>query len=237
MDSAQDQYIAVKSQGETINTRFRQAGSTGSNIVMVHGLGGYLENWEQNIPLLAREHRVYALDLVGFGYTDKPTATNYAIPYLAQFLKDFMATIDLPSAAIIGHSLGGAIALQMTLLQPEVVEKLILVSSGGLGREVSSAFKVLSLPLIGRLLIKPNRKAIARGLKASFYDDTLVTDERVERGYKMASIPGVTDTILTAIRTSVNFFGAKSGTLDPIYNNLDQVSVPTLVVWGKQDLA
>lgn len=228
----EDLYVEVNG----IKTRYWEAGQADSTIVLVHGLGGYVENWELNIEALAQRHRVYALDMMGFGRSDKPQ-TSYAIRELAIFVGAFMETLGLERAALVGHSMGGSVALQLTLLSSEKVSQLVLVNSGGFGREVSSVFRMLSIPLLGNLLMRPNKKAIEQGLKASFFDETLVTPERVERGFEMASLPGVKRTVLTAIRTSVNLRGAKTTALGPIFDNLERISVPTLVIWGKQDTA
>ncbi|MCB9436758.1 MAG: alpha/beta fold hydrolase [Anaerolineales bacterium] len=232
----QDDYVDVDHAGRTIKTRYWQAGAAGSAVVCVHGLGGYVENWELTIPALAAQHRVYALDLVGFGYTEKPDV-DYSLHYLAGFVQAFMHALDLEEASIIGHSLGGAITLQLALLHPESVHKLVLVSSGGFGREVAGLFRVLSLPLLGELLFHPTKKAIARGLKVAFYDERHITPERIERGYKMATLSGLTHTTLNTIRTSTNMRGFKPEAIDPILNHLDKVLMPSLTIWGKQDAA
>ncbi len=235
MQNPIDQYVDIRSNGLTIKTRYWEAGE-GSTVLLIHGLGGYVENWELNIAALAEHHHVYAFDMVGFGRSDKPD-TDYSIPALTRFTQAFMDTLHLEEATVVGHSLGGAIALNLELQFAEKVNKLLLVSSGGFGREVATAFRVLSLPLIGSLLMRPNRKAIARGLKLAFYDEALVTEERIEHGYQMASLPGLTHTFLATIRASTNFLGFKASAIDPILNNLNQITVPTLAVFGKQDPA
>ncbi len=228
-----DQYIEVND----INTRYWSMGQSESVIVMIHGLGGYVENWELNVESLAQQHQVYALDMVGFGRSDKSQAVSYSIRYLAQFVSAFMRTMEIETATLLGHSMGGAVALQLALLEPDMVSRLVLVNSGGLGSEVSGVFRMLSIPVLGNLLMRPSKRAIERGLKAAFFDENLVTPDRVERGFQMASLPDLKQTVLKAIRTSVNLKGAKSEVLDPIFDNLEQINVPTLVIWGKQDTA
>ena len=119
--TAQDQYVQVG----RINTRFRALGNGGSDVILIHGLGGYLEHWTENIEPLADHHRVYALDLVGFGRSDKPEAA-YSMPFFARFVRDFMDGQGIERATLAGNSLGGSIALQFAIDFPERVEKLVL---------------------------------------------------------------------------------------------------------------
>ena len=116
----QDQYVDV--QGVT--TRYWTAGSTGSPVVLIHGIGGYAENWLPTFGALATEHQVCALDLIGQGRTDKPLDVPYSIDALAQFVKDFMAATGIEHAHVVGHSLGGAIATRLVLMHPETVDNL-----------------------------------------------------------------------------------------------------------------
>src|SRR5438128_661518 len=94
-----------------VRARYRTAGEAGAPVVLVHGLGGSVEIWERTMPALARDHRVYAVDLVGFGRSDKPDAA-YTIADLARFVRDFLDAAGLLRATLVGHSLGGATVLR-----------------------------------------------------------------------------------------------------------------------------
>ncbi|TJZ79528.1 alpha/beta fold hydrolase [Rhodococcus oryzae] len=124
----------------------------GPPIVLVHGLLGSHESWGPQIDKLAKNYRVIAPDLFGHGQSDKPSG-DYSLSAHAATVRDLMEHLDISAATFVGHSLGGGISMQMTYLFPERVDSLCLVSSGGLGREVSPFLKAATLP--GSELVLP----------------------------------------------------------------------------------
>jgi 4,5:9,10-diseco-3-hydroxy-5,9,17-trioxoandrosta-1(10),2-diene-4-oate hydrolase len=226
----QDQYVQV---GQ-INTRFWAQGEVGSNVVLIHGIGGYMEHWIHNIQPLAEHHRVYALDLVGNGRTDKPEA-DYTMAYFAQFVHDFLETQHIERATLVGNSMGGAVTLQFALQFPDQVDKLVLVNSAGLGKELTIFFRLPTLPLIGEWLTRPSRKGAAQLLEEAFYDSALVTDALIDLDYEMAAQPGAQKVLLTTLRRSVSLLGIREDVLHPAFENLTGILAPTLIVWGEQD--
>jgi pimeloyl-ACP methyl ester carboxylesterase len=131
--------------------RFVDVGE-GPPVVLVHGLLGSHESWAPQISRLAKKHRVVAPDLFGHGQSDKPSG-DYSLSAHAATLRDLMDHLGISSAAFVGHSLGGGIVMQLSYLFPERVDRLCLVSSGGLGREVSLFLKAATLP--GSELVLP----------------------------------------------------------------------------------
>jgi 4,5:9,10-diseco-3-hydroxy-5,9,17-trioxoandrosta-1(10),2-diene-4-oate hydrolase len=193
-----------------------------------------MEHWIHNVHSLAEHHRVYALDLVGNGRTDKPAAP-YSFAYGAQFVHDFLQSQEVDRLALVGNSLGGAIALQFALQFPDQVEKLVLVDSAGLGREVNLFFRLPTLPLVGKWLARPSRKGQAQILREVFYDPALVTDERVEFEYQMSLLPGAQEAFLSTLRRNATLRGVRDDVWRPIVDNLQSITAPTLVIWGQQD--
>lgn len=225
-----DQYIKVGN----IRTRYWALGDGKSTAILIHGLGGYIENWEDNIAALAQDRRVYALDLAGFGRSDKPQA-RFSIPYFTEFVKEFMIVQDVDKAALIGESMGGAIVLQFALQYSHQVEKMVLADSVGLGKEVEIYSRIGSLPILGELFTRPNRKGSAQLARRLFYNQDLITDQMVEEGYEMSSLPGAQRCLLSALRSMYNIWGVKSDVYRPILNRLEEIRVPTLIIWGAQD--
>lgn len=217
-----------------INTRFWTLGDKGSTVLLIHGIGGSLEDWMLNANALAKHHRVYAMDLVGSGHTDKPSVP-YSISYMAQFVKDFMETENIDRACLIGHSLGGGVSLLFSIQFPDKVEKLVLVNSAGLGKKAALLLRLLTLPIIGKLLTRPSRKGTANFLKECVYDPTLITDELVEFSYSLAALPGAQNAFLSMLRTYGNFRGMHKDVLRSIVDNLTTITAPTLIFWGQQD--
>jgi pimeloyl-ACP methyl ester carboxylesterase len=227
----QDQYVKV---GD-INTRFWQAGDTGSTVVLVHGLGGSIENWEHNIDALAHRHRVYAVDLLGFGRTDKiPLVKDMNV--LVKFLADFLDTQNIEKATLVGNSMGGALILGVTLRSPQKVDKLVLVNNGGIGREVNIIFRIASVPFLGRLLMgRPSLKSVEKLYKNLFYDPAVITPEMLRTALELATLPGATEALLSATRAGISIWGQRAKYTKELLSNLGKITTPTLIFWGRQD--
>jgi 4,5:9,10-diseco-3-hydroxy-5,9,17-trioxoandrosta-1(10),2-diene-4-oate hydrolase len=114
-----------------INIHYKVAGE-GSPIIFLHGGSNDSSDWQYNISSIAEHHRVYVPDLVGYGLSDKPDV-KYSIDYFVEFLDGFLQELEIKKASLIGHSLGGGIALSYILRFPNKVEKFVLVDSFGLG--------------------------------------------------------------------------------------------------------
>ena len=120
-------------------------GGQGETVLLLHGLAGSSRTWRAVLPELSRTHDVIAPDLLGHGESAKPMG-DYSLGAFASGLRDFLAALDVPSATIVGHSFGGGVAMQLAYQHPELCDRLVLVSSGGLGREVSWLLRLLTLP-------------------------------------------------------------------------------------------
>jgi 4,5:9,10-diseco-3-hydroxy-5,9,17-trioxoandrosta-1(10),2-diene-4-oate hydrolase len=231
MQLPQDMYVKVGN----VNTRYWQAGDAGSFVVLVHGLGGSVENWEHNINVLAESHRVYALDLLGFGRTDKlPLIKDLSV--LVQFISDFMGTQNIDKATLIGNSLGGGLVLKFALDFPEKVTKLVLVDTAGMGRDVNIILRLFSVPFLGKLLMgRPSLERIKKLLKTIYYDPALITPELVKICYELAILPGASEALLSVTHAGINFWGERAKYTKLILTNLGKITAPTLVFWGRQD--
>ena len=114
---------------------YRRAGE-GPTVLLIHGMAGSSRSWKEVFGLLTRDHDVIAPDLLGHGESDKPRG-DYSLGAFASGIRDLLATLDVRQATIVGQSLGGGIALQFAYQYPEMCDRMVLVGSGGLGREVS----------------------------------------------------------------------------------------------------
>src|SRR3954452_10718463 len=123
----------------------RIGGTTGPVLVLLHGLLGSGASFGPALDELARTHRVLAPDLLGHGASEKPTG-DYSLGSLATLVRDLLVVLDVDSATVVGHSLGGGVAMQLAYQFPAAVERLVLVDSGGLGRTVSPALRAVALP-------------------------------------------------------------------------------------------
>jgi pimeloyl-ACP methyl ester carboxylesterase len=226
-EQLQEQYAKVGS----VNTRYWQAGDSGNTVILLHGGGGYIELWKHNIFELAKHHRVYAFDMVGAGRSDKPDA-NYTFDFMAQFTRDFMKALDISKASLIGTSAGGGVALTVALNFPELVDRLVLVGSAGLGKEINFLLRITTLPGLGRLFSSPSKSGVAMLCKQAVYDPNLITDEIVDEFYQMARLPGSSEATLNVGRSNFNIWGQFH---QSITERLGTIAAPTLIVWGRQD--
>ena len=136
---------------------------TGEALLLVHGMGGSSNSWSGVIPLLAKKYRVIAPDLLGHGESDKPRG-DYSVGAFAVLLRDLLDSLDVTRVTVIGHSLGGGIAMQFAHQHRQYCERIVLVSSGGFGGDVGRVLRLLSLP--GSELVLPliaSRHAVLAG--------------------------------------------------------------------------
>ncbi|MGB8861146.1 MAG: alpha/beta fold hydrolase [Ilumatobacteraceae bacterium] len=214
---------------------YRRSGS-GEAVLLIHGLAGSSKTWRAVHPLLAEHHDVIAPDLLGHGESAKPMG-DYSLGAFASGLRDFMAAIDVPSATIVGHSFGGGVAMQLAYQHPELCDRLVLVGSGGLGREVSWMLRLVTLPGAEHLmpLIFPRIVAdrgndvgnlLAKlGLKAPRLSE-------MWRSYSSLAGTENRKAFVRTIRGVIEPGGQTVNALDRLYL---AAHLPTLIVWGEND--
>jgi len=214
---------------------YTQAGS-GPVLLLIHGMGGTLENWRAVIEPLTRQHTVIAPDLPGHG-TSAPGAGDYSIGALAAGLRDLLIAVGHERATLVGHSLGGGIAMQFAYQFPEMTERLVLVSSGGLGPEVSLILRAAALPgadLFISATAGPGRavgSALARGLSAVGLRPNADVAE-VARGYASLADPERRAAFLATLRSVIGAGGQRVHAGDRLYL---AEGLPVLIIWGGRD--
>jgi pimeloyl-ACP methyl ester carboxylesterase len=214
---------------------YAEAGE-GPVLLLIHGMGGTLENWQEAIEPLARHHTVIAPDLPGHG-TSAPGGGDYSIGALAAGLRDLLFALGHERATLVGHSLGGGIAMQLGYQFPEMVERLVLVSSGGLGPEVSPVLRAAALPgadlFIAATAGAGQRvgAALGRGLSALGLRPNADVAE-VLRGYASLTDPDRRAAFLGTVRSVIGTGGQRVDASDRLYL---AEAVPVLIVWGARD--
>lgn len=129
---------------------FRLAGS-GPALLLIHGIGDNSSTWQELIPHLARNYTVIAPDLLGHGRSDKPRA-DYSVAAYANGMRDLLSVLNIDKVTVLGHSLGGGVAMQFTYQFPHLVDRLILVSAGGVTKDVHPALRLMSVPVFSEAL-------------------------------------------------------------------------------------
>lgn len=228
-----DQYIAVGS----IKTRFWQAGDSGSTVILLHGIGCSVLEWKHNIEALAARHRVFALDLMGSGLSDKPADESYSLRNLAMFVLDFMKAQSIDKAHFAGNSLGGRLALECATMAPQQVASMVLVDPAGMARrETLLEFRLSTLPLLGELFTRPNRIGTKMLWQKAFASpNQFVTEELVNTKVALASLPGAQSAFLKTLRGFVDIKGFRPELVDQLRAALPGIQTPTCVIWGRND--
>ena len=204
----------------------------GPSVVFVHGLAGCWQNWLENIPHLARHHRVIALDLPGFGHSPMPP-WEISIESHGRLLHDFCEALGVRDAALVGNSMGGFIAAEAVIQEPARFSKLVLVSAAGISHatafrgpavtaaRMSVVVSPLTLGLQERALMRPGLRR--RILGQIFYNPLKLRQELI---YEFVNSGPGTDGFLPAVRGLTGY---------DFLDRLEDVEVPVLIVWGRND--
>ena len=216
--AGQDVHVEVAGQGEPV--------------LLIHGFGGSTFSWRQTLPALANDHRVIALDLFGFGYTERPKRLeHYSREGQIELILGVLDRLGVREAHVIGHSYGGGLAMTLAAEHPERVRSLVLVDSTAPNWAISRRRNLAELSPLTWLFVRGYalRPAMVRkALERSWYDDTQVTDQVVNEYLKRLQIEGAAH--------------AYRGLTVPLGNEGEQRQVfvqdltqPTLVIWGADD--
>lgn len=228
LQETDNKYITIN--GTTIRYIARGAGPP---VLLIHGIGEFVESWAFNIEPLSEHYQVYALDLPGHGLSEK-RMSNYSPSLAANFVTSFMQALRISRASLIGHSIGGFMCLSTAISFPEKVDKIVAVDSGGLSREMPLRLRLASLPILGEIMVEPTVKAGLRaGIKGAFYHPDRVTEEMVDTAYHYLKMPGSKRAMLSIIRNITNLNGASPEAV--VIDKLHLVKAPTLLIHGAQD--
>ena len=203
--------------------RYLKRGEEGVPVILIHGFGGDLNNWLFNHERIAAKHVVYALDLPGHGGSTKDVGDG-TLDTLADVLLGFLEALEIAKVHLVGHSMGGAIALTFALAHPKRTASLTLIGSTSLGSEIDGAY-------IQGFIAAQRRKDMKPQLEKLFRDPSLVTRPLVEDVLKFKRIDGVQAALSTIANQS--FPGGAQSVL--LRDRLGDLSLPVLVVWGEKD--
>jgi pimeloyl-ACP methyl ester carboxylesterase len=209
----------------------------GPAVLLIHGITSSSRTWRAVMPALAEHYTVIAPDLLGHGRSAKPRG-DYSLGGYASGLRDLLVALEIPRATVVGHSLGGGVAMQFAYQFPERVERLALVDSGGLGAEVSLVLRAATLPgaeyVLPLLASSPLRGAGAAlgsalgrvGLRAS-------ADVRgMAEGFESLGDGDARRAFLHTARSVIDPAGQRVDATDRLYL---AEHVPSLIVWGEKD--
>jgi pimeloyl-ACP methyl ester carboxylesterase len=204
----------------------------GPPLLFVHGLSGCWQNWLENIPHFARSHRVVAVDLPGFGASPMPP-WQISIPAFGRFLRDFCERIGIDRCSLVGNSMGGFIATELAITEPERIDDLTLISAAGITWAGARREPAAVIGRIGRagapVLLKLQTSGIKRAklrraaFQGVFFDPLSLRREVLWENFVPAmQSPGYYDALVTLWGYDIR-------------DRLEEIGVPTLIVWGRND--
>ena len=214
------QYLFTEVGG--LRVRYADRGFGDSVVLLLHGFGGDLDNWMFNLDSLAEKHRVLALDLPGHGQSVK-TNVDPSLSGMATFVRKFLDGLSVSSVHVVGHSMGGAIAMQLASDSPETVKSLGLICSAGLGPDINSDY-------LRGFVEAQSQQELKLVLQQLFADESLVNLQLVNDLLNYKRIDGVEATLNALSETLIS-----AGEQTFLTDNIVASGIPVLVIWGKQD--
>jgi len=214
------QYLFTEVGG--LRVRYADRGFGDSVVLLLHGFGGDLDNWMFNLDSLAEKHRLLALDLPGHGQSVK-TNVDPSLSGMATFVRKFLDVLSVSSVHVVGHSMGGAIAMQLASDSPETVKSLGLICSAGLGPDINSDY-------LRGFVEAQSQQELKLVLQQLFVDESLVNLQLVNDLLNYKRIDGVEATLNALSETLIS-----AGEQTFLTDNIVASGIPVLVIWGKQD--
>jgi pimeloyl-ACP methyl ester carboxylesterase len=232
--------IATRQEEITLHghrVSYRVTGDGGPVVLLIHGITGNARQWDQVAPLLAERYTVVAPDLLGHGDSDKPRG-DYSLGAYAASVRDLLVLLGHRRATVVGHSLGGGIAMQFAYEYPPFAERLVLVSSGGIGREVHGLLRAATLP--GSELVLPvlaSNRVLGLGAAVAQVLDRIGLRAgpdvaEMARGYGSLADAGARQAFIHTLRAVIDPTGQRVSAIDRLYLTS---MLPSLIVWGRRD--
>ncbi|MFQ5787306.1 MAG: alpha/beta fold hydrolase [Thermodesulfobacteriota bacterium] len=204
----------------------------GEPVCLIHGFSASSYSWRKIIPILSKSFQVYALDLKGFGMSEKPGGDNYSIWSLASWVKQFFDEVGITSTSIVGHSLGGRIGLLLAASCHERIKNLILINPAAYKPDNQAFFVRLARShLVTEFMMRGRlaRYFVRKGLKKAYYNDELITEEVVDNYIKpLLDCEGRRG--LTYVARALQKEDIQATIL-----NYRKIKCPVLLIWGEND--
>src|SRR5574340_466783 len=221
---------------------FRMAGD-GPALLLIHGIGDNSSTWSEILPHLAEKYTVIAPDLLGHGRSDKPRA-DYSVAAYANGMRDLLSVLGIEKVTVIGHSLGGGVPMQFSYQFPHMVDRLILVSAGGVTRDVHPVLRLVTMPVVNealKLLRIPGAMPVVRlaghligHLNGTSLRPGAILHDTPDLVRVLSELPdpAAYEAYLRTLRAVVDWRGQVVTMLDRCYLT---ENLPVQLVWGDQD--
>jgi abhydrolase domain-containing protein 6 len=203
---------------------------SGPAVLFVHGLGGYKENWEENIDYFAPKHRTIAVDLPGFGESEKRNDIPYGIEFFADTLSALLGQLGIDKADWVGNSMGGHVSAFAAIKHHPRVNRLVLVDAAGTNSEQIKVLLTANQSMLNNPAFKPSPELVGMMMRTMiFFGPCPQADKMVKKAVADMDRPDAVDrqsAVMNALQSIIN---------TPLNEKLAQIKAPTLVVWGKND--
>jgi pimeloyl-ACP methyl ester carboxylesterase len=210
-----------------INVCYRVEGK-GEPLLFSHGMAFSHEVWNKTIIEVSKSFMVYAIDLPGFGCSDKP-AVDYGLSFYLDFMKKFLDTLNIQKCALVGMSMGGEIAAAFAAKYPERIDRLVIINAKGFSPLIKG---IRTLPVVGSpmyLLMSNNRNLLKRYIENMLYDRSVLREDLVEQEWSRIKDP--------SYRSALSRNAKYLSTVDVEFpNTLKAIKAKTLIIWGKEDM-
>ncbi len=238
--TAKDQYflwqLSPENEAKIRYQEFGEKNSEKTPLLFLHGYGGMIEHWDLNIPEFARKQKIYAMDLIGFGKSQKPNV-RYCLELFASQIETFLLLKKLDRVIIVGHSMGAASAVYFAHHQPEKVKALVLVNPSGLFGDTMDGmsnlfFGLVASPLIGEMLLAAfaNPVAVGQSLMPTYFNQSKVDDKLINQFTMPLQDRGAQFSYLSPSKRPLDF------RLDHLPKPCNYKG-PAFLVWGAEDIA
>jgi len=222
--------------GHEVTYRLAQADPGAPTLLLIHGMAGNSRTWKDVMPELAHDFTVLAPDLIGHGESAKPVG-DYSLGAFASGLRDLLALLEIGPVTVIGHSLGGGVAMQLAYQHPELVDRLVLIGSGGLGREVSWLLRFFTLPgaeyvmpFLFPSFVRDGGNKMGRSLHD--WGWSMPHIDEMWRAYESLGQAENRQAFVRTLRSVIDPGGQTVDASDRLYL---AAAMPTLIVWGDRD--
>lgn len=217
---------APRSAGERCRIHYMEAGM-GEPLLLIHTVGQSLYTWRGMFELLSVRYRVIAIDLPGFGYSDRPEAFGFGVDDYAEVIVRFMDAMDIESAHIAAFSMGGAYAVRFALQHPERVGRLVLLSPGSITPEMPLTIRMIDSPMLGFVAsMLYNINSVEKLLNDAVFDLTNITPDVVQEYYK----PLADSASRRCVKRALQFFDDEA-----VVARLRELEAPVLILTGGED--
>jgi pimeloyl-ACP methyl ester carboxylesterase len=214
--------------------RYRDSETGKLPILFIHGIGESLEFWTPQEALAGDSYRIITIDLPGHGLSASGIQP-YDPAKFADYCWKFLDAIGIDKAVLVGNSMGGGISILMAESQPQRVKKIVLANAATLGRATAVPFRLMTLPLLGKILTKPSTQGVEQQLKAIFHDPKVVTDEIRTIATRNVMSSERAKAFLSTLKLMTDFGGQKQSIIDAALSALKGLDMPVLFIHGRQD--